>query len=310
MEKKSRKAGQTSGNGHKRKKVKINKGLIILIDIALTCVLVFSLVMLTVEIIGYVRARKTYNTVREAVSVADGGSTAAKDMSVAAEIEAQTSPSQTSETVPAEQPETEEPATAERVLSAEPGISVNWEALREENKDIAAWLYCPGTMLNYPVVYPDDNEYYLDHDFYGSKDDCGALFFDCNTELHSSGPANWIIYGHRRNDKTMFGILSRFGNESFLNRFPVMYLMTPEHSYRVELFACRTIRADAKYFPTWFENAETFQAYIDKAMDQSYWYNGVEPQPDDIILTMVTCNKYDVTDDPRLLLHGRLVALD
>ena len=310
MTDRQRVTGRAGGTVRRRKQKKRNKALILLIDMLLAGLFVLSLVMLTVEVVKYIRARRTYSGIRQAVSVTEetdalgtGGTEADTVIDADAETEADGDAASADGLHSKEEP-------AKRVLSAEPGISVNWEILKEDNPDMAAWLYCPGTIINYPVVLPDDNDYYIDHDFYGNEDECGALFFDCCTEPDASGPYNLIIYGHRRNDRSMFGMLSRWGNDSFRERFPVMYLMTPEHSYRVELFACRTINVDPKYFTMYFDSESDFSAYIDKALSQSYWTTDIEVQPDDIILTMVTCNKYDVTNDPRLLLHGRLVALD
>lgn len=299
-----RNSGRNTGSARTRKKKGMIKGTVLLIDLLLVALLAVSLVMLTVEAVKYVRARKTYANVQQAVTVTEN------DPAATALPEAEADPA-TDRDTPEENPTASSPeAPAERRLSTEPGISVNWEELAKDNKQTRAWLYCSGTIINYPVVYPDDNEYYIDHDFYGKEDDCGALFFDCRTNFNAKGAANWIVYGHRRNDRSMFGMLSRWGNDSFRERYPVMYLITPEHSYRVELFACRTVRAETKYFTTYFDTEEEFAAYVDKALSQSYWTTDVEVGPDDIILTMVTCNKYSVTTDPRLLLHGKLVALD
>ena len=44
------------------------------------------------------------------------------------------------------------------------------------NKDIIAWLYCPDTKINYPVVHYTDDDYYLKHDLYGQESQSGVLF--------------------------------------------------------------------------------------------------------------------------------------
>ena len=39
-------------------------------------------------------------------------------------------------------------------------LVVDWDALREINPDIVAWVYMPGTVINYPVAHKDgDSEY-------------------------------------------------------------------------------------------------------------------------------------------------------
>ena len=49
-------------------------------------------------------------------------------------------------------------------VQTEDGAStINWTALQVQYPDIVAWLSCPNTDLNYPVVQGQDNSYYLTH---------------------------------------------------------------------------------------------------------------------------------------------------
>ena len=57
-------------------------------------------------------------------------------------------------------------------------ISVDFDALRQQNGDVVAWLYGADTGLNYPVVQADDNDYYLYRLLDGSYNKNGTLFVD------------------------------------------------------------------------------------------------------------------------------------
>lgn len=187
-------------------------------------------------------------------------------------------------------------------------FAVDWAALKRINRDVRAWLYGPGTNLNYPVVQTEDNEYYLTHDFERGESDVGALFFDCKTEF-TNGFENWMIYGHRRNDGSMFGSLVEFAGDGYRREHPRLYLFTEEETYRVELFSCRTVHAYPEYFTLWFENERAFQRYIDKAVEHSYWTPDFTADTAYPILTLATCSTYRHDDAPRLLVHGRLVPI-
>ena len=170
-------------------------------------------------------------------------------------------------------------------------LSVDWRALKKTNHYVRAWLYCEGTNLNYPVVQYRDNEYFLGRNFEREKDDAGTLFFDCENVL-SNGLENWIIYGHRRNDKSMFGALARYAKEDYYRTHPVMYLLTEEQTYRVEVFACRTVHAYPEYFTLWFQDERAFGKYIDKAIERSYWKPEFAVGTEYPILTLATCSTY------------------
>lgn len=57
-------------------------------------------------------------------------------------------------------------------------LSVDFSALQERNRDVAAWLYCPDTVINYPVVHTNDNETYLRKDLDRAYSKEGTLFID------------------------------------------------------------------------------------------------------------------------------------
>ncbi len=72
-------------------------------------------------------------------------------------------------------------------------LNVDFDALRKENSDVIAWLYCEDSNINYPVVQGCDNEYYLSHLLDGSVNYNGTLFADYHYKP-AFGIANTIIY--------------------------------------------------------------------------------------------------------------------
>ena len=100
------------------------------------------------------------------------------------------------ETAPqTQQTENGQTESAIKPVSETAPITVDFERLQEENKDIIAWLYCPDTEINYPVVQSKDNEYYLRRLLDGTWNIAGTLFMDYRNAADCSD-LHTIIYGH------------------------------------------------------------------------------------------------------------------
>lgn len=265
------------------KHYRINKRVLVkravwLAAILLSAILLFSVYSLVRILKGYRDGRQTYDTLSSAVVATVSPAPSA---SVAAE-------------------KTPAPESAP--------ISIDWETLKQTNADVVGWLYCKDTPINYPIVQTDDNEYYLTRGFDRKKSTGGALFLDCRNNI-AALDENLIVYGHRMKDDSMLGTIPQYAEKEYLQLHPTMYLLTPARNYRVELFACRTVHSEEKYFETSFENKSAFQRYLNKAVEQSYWQPAAKPGTDNPTLTLVTCSTYENTNNPRLLLHGVLVPI-
>lgn len=52
-----------------------------------------------------------------------------------------------------------------------PQKNLNWKKLKGVNQDIYAWIYIPGTGVDYPVLqHPSDDSYYLNYNMNGTRD--------------------------------------------------------------------------------------------------------------------------------------------
>lgn len=138
-------------------------------------------------------------------------------------------------------------------------ISVDFEKLKQENEDIIAWLYCNETPINYPVAQADDNSYYLRKSTNGTYSSSGTLFVDYQNEADFSDN-NTIIYGHNMRNVTMFGSLPEYRKQEYFDKHPIMYLLTPDNEYKIELIAGVTVSSASPIYklPLEAENKEDF----------------------------------------------------
>lgn len=187
----------------------------------------------------------------------------------------------------------------------EPPIAIDFDALLDRNKDVIGWLYCPDTVINHPVVQGENNDQYLRKDLDGKYLVSGTLFADYQNDTLTED-ANYIIYGHNMKNGTMFSILAEYKQQSYYDQHPIMYYLTPDGNYKLELFAGLVVKRDDKiYLPN--QSEEGFAELIDKYRAKSTFKTDVELEYNDTIVTLSTCS-YEF-DNARYIVIGRLTAV-
>lgn len=135
----------------------------------------------------------------------------------------------------AETPAPDVPATTSDAPDNRVENPIDFTSLRLENPDIYAWIYVPGTDVNYPVVqHPTDDSYYLKHNVDGEWSEEGAIYSQLANKTDFSDPVT-VLYGHNLIQGTMFSTLHYFENEEFFNSHDELYVYTDGHilTYRV-----------------------------------------------------------------------------
>lgn len=184
-------------------------------------------------------------------------------------------------------------------------ISVDFESLWKENEDIVAWIYCPDTPVNYPVVQADDNEYYLDRLINGERNPSGTIFLDCRNSSDFSD-INSVIYGHNMKNNSMFGTLTDYNDQEYYDKHPVMYLLTPDTDYKVELYVGHVTpeNAECYAFPT---TDEIKARVLINGKNKTTFLSQASLKTGDRLLTLSTCT-YEY-DEARYILIGLLREL-
>lgn len=177
-----------------------------------------------------------------------------------------------------------------------PDILDDYKTLYNNNKKLIGWIKIDDTLIDYPVMQSDNEEYYLNHNFNQEKDNNGSIFIasDCKIWPRSQ---NIIIFGHNMKSGKMFGQLKKYKNESFCNNNPFIKFDTlyEKGVYQV-CFAFSDIVYDEaevafKYYQ--FIDANSEQEW-DSAMnymhDKSMYDTGIIPSYGDKIITLSTCD--------------------
>lgn len=187
------------------------------------------------------------------------------------------------------------------------GISVDFDALREINPDLVGWIYCPDTAINYPVVQGEDNDYYLTHLLDGTTNRNGTIFADAK---NSSGfvDQNTILYGHHMKSGAMFAALEGYREQTYYDQHPVLYLLTPEEDYQLQVFSAYVTSATDEVYTIQFDDEENFQRWLGRQETRSDMNSDVSVTGADRVITLSTC-AYDFYD-ARYVVLAKLVPID
>ena len=187
------------------------------------------------------------------------------------------------------QPETEAPSTdLPKDPVAEVMARVDLAALQEENPDVLGWISIPDTVISYPFLQGEDNDYYLRRTWQGEKNTAGCIFLDSEVSPDFSDFST-IIYGHRMRNETMFGTLKYYEDPAYFAAHPSVYIMTEASVRRYDIFAAYETEVSAICYGLGISSTTTKQAFLDFAAERSVIESNVSVSTSDQILTMSTC---------------------
>ncbi len=134
--------------------------------------------------------------------------------------------------------ETKETASAILQESAQ-DAQVDFQALKEENPEIFAWLYIPDTSIDAPVAQSgESDEYYASHNITKENDENGALYIEA-ANLTSMCDFNTVIHGNTAEDgeSGLFAELYQFSDPDYFDSHEQMYLYLEDNVLTYEIFA-------------------------------------------------------------------------
>lgn len=190
--------------------------------------------------------------------------------------------------------------------------TIDFSALQEKYPDIYAWVYVPGTLVNYPILQSGedvDTDYYLEHNLDGTAGLPGCIYTQ-KVNSKDFTDRDTIVYGHNMRNDTMFGSLHNYEDETFFNEHPYIYIYTPKQNLVYQIFAAYA--SDDKLILDYydcFQDDATFLGYLDDVQHNTSLKSNTNQEMqftvEDKILTLSTCNGSSST---RYLVIGRLLS--
>ncbi len=220
------------------------------------------------------------------------------------------------------------PETEETTTETEPPPLVVLDSMTEllnENPDVAGWITVDDTKINNVVLQTDNNEYYLDKDFYGNRNIAGQIYIDYRcvaNDYDKNQSDNLIIYGHNQADQTMFGTLKKYKikkdntkNFDFYLDHPTFKFSNLYEEYTYKIVAMFVVEVepyqtrDGVVFDYHnyvnFNKNRTFSDFKENILARTAVNTGVDFNEDDKFVTLSTCsNEFEPS---RFVVIGRRV---
>ncbi|MDE7361871.1 MAG: class B sortase [Oscillospiraceae bacterium] len=183
-------------------------------------------------------------------------------------------------------------------------IEADFDYLLKTNPDTKAWVKITGTMLNNVVVQTTNNDYYLNHDFFGNESISGTVFSTYRNDWNDPNDKNKILFGHNMSSGDFFAYVMHYVPDdeyaeplAFYKSHPTVQLETPTGGNAVyKIFAGIMANTEPQYgevfdyiTKTRFDNADDFNNYIIEIMDRSWFFTDVDLTYGDDLLTLSTC---------------------
>lgn len=309
-------------------KKKINKR-----NIIFWCAIVIFFVsvgVIGVEFYGSLKSKGNFEDLRalideeqmtsESTTATAGSGEEISTESLSSEAETSTAPalSETeTSTAPIEEKEStsEITSTPEETIQEPKTVLKKYAKLYKLNNNMIGWIRINGTVIDYPVLWLEgDNDYYLEHDFYGEKSKYGQIILDyrCDFETPST---NLIFHGHHMADGTMFGSLRRYQKESYYNKHKYIQFDTIYEEGTYEIFAVfltKIYNKGDKVFKYYnFVDAATeeeFDSYVASVKALSLYETGITPVYGDELIALSTCEYSQ--DNGRLVVVARRLSTE
>lgn len=186
---------------------------------------------------------------------------------------------------------------------------IDFQKLKSINKDVVAWIYIPGTKVDYPVLVGEGDEEYLYKNINKEYTPIGSLFSFAGTNFTKG---NTFIFGHNMASSQMFGELRKYLSSGFLEGHRYIYLYTERKVMKCDIFSIFIANESDNVFKGEYELGTV--EYIDLLSElinrNKYSNNNLEKNiieySNKQVFNLITCYGGEGTSD-RLLVNGIVV---
>ena len=142
---------------------------------------------------------------------------------------------------------------------------INFADAQVINPDVYAWIWIPGTNIDYPILQSEteDDAYYLNHTIEKKEGLPGTIYTEKYNAKDFTNPVT-VVYGHNMKNGSMFADLHKFEDKAFFDANPYVYIYLPDRTIKYRIFAATPF--DDRYIlgNYVFSSQEDFEKYLDE----------------------------------------------
>ncbi|WBW49902.1 class B sortase [Peptoniphilus equinus] len=171
--------------------------------------------------------------------------------------------------------------------------------LQASYPDLVGWIAIEGTDIDFPLMYSENNYFYLEHNYQGDYHPFGTPYIDAANRMDFTDQ-NTVIYGHNVRSGKVFHDLTSYMEKGFVDKAPEIAISTTRGILRYEIFAAYVANPyDNFRSPSYGTSSET--AFLERIQKNNVLDKTV-PNRVENFLTLQTC----LDNDKRLVIHGQL----
>ncbi len=199
----------------------------------------------------------------------------------------------------------EEENTADIPSEAEEKLKEQTQELCTNIDNSIGWINVPETIINYPVMYSGDNEFYLHRAVDGSYLRVGSIFLDYRCNADFTGKIN-VLYGHNMSDGSMFADVMKFIDSGYFDGHNYGWLTTENTVYKIDFFSL----SQPENYDDFYNVNSDVSLWLDDLRINSFIWRNIGFSENDQFISLSTCTGSEGSS--RTVLTGKLssVTLD
>ena len=192
--------------------------------------------------------------------------------------------------------------TAEIGDEAENKLTEQVKNLCENFDNSIGWINIPETMINYPVMYSGDNEFYLHRAVDGSYLRVGSIFLDYRCNADFTGKIN-VLYGHNMSDGSMFADVMKFIDSGYFDDHNYGWLTTENAVYKIDFFSL----SQPENYDSFYDVTTDVNVWLNKLRTNSFIWRNIGFSEEDQFISLSTCTGSEGSS--RTVLTGKIMEV-